>query len=127
MITLEIGKAISLVCDIKNSSWAFLPQRRFYTRRNVSGMSWQHPFFLILQMRKTFVYWHFPEMSIPLKRRNHFNFFAPNKCRFLFKPIIFVYSCKQSESLQYGLFTVHNINEMAAYFNLNNMKYQKCF
>ena len=36
-------------------------------------------------------------MSIPLKSRNHFNFSAPNKCRFLFKPIIFVYSCKHGD------------------------------
>ena len=57
-------------------------------------------------------------MSIPLKSRNHFNFFAPNKCRFLFKPIIFVYSCKQSES-------VHNISKMAAYCNLNNNEISK--
>ena len=56
-------------------------------------------FFLLLHMRKSFVYWHFPEMSIPLKSRNHFNFFTPKNCRFLFKPIIFVYLCKQSESL----------------------------
>ena len=64
-------------------------------------------------------------MSIPLKKRTHFNFFAPNKCRFLFKPIIFVYSCKQSESLEHGLFTVHNISEMAAYFKLNNNEISK--
>ena len=50
-------------------------------------------------MPKSFVYWHFSQMLIPLKSRNPFNFFAPNKCHFLFKPIIFVYSCKQSESL----------------------------
>ena len=36
---------------------------------------------------------------IPLKSRNHLNFSAPNKCRFLFKPIIFEYSFKQSELL----------------------------
>ena len=59
------------------------------------------------------------------KSKNHFNFFAPNKCRFLFKPIIFVYSCKQSESLWHGLFTVHNICEMAAYFNLSNNEISK--
>ena len=47
-------------------------------------------FYLLLHMSKSFVYWHFPEMLIPLKRRNHFSFYAPNKCRFLFKPIIFV-------------------------------------
>ena len=64
-------------------------------KRNVAATS----LFLFLQMRKSFVYWHFPEMSIPLKSRNNFNFFAPNKCRFLFKPIIFVYSCKLRESL----------------------------
>ena len=64
-------------------------------------------------------------MSFPLKSRNHFNFFAPNKCRFLFKPIIFVYSCTQSESLQHGLFTVHNVSEMAAYCNLNNNEISK--
>ena len=29
-----------------------------------------------------------PSYMIPLKIRNHFNFSAPNKCRFLFKPII---------------------------------------
>ena len=40
-----------------------------------------------------------PSHMIPLKSRNHFNFSAPNKCRFLFKPIIFEYSFKQSESL----------------------------
>ena len=56
-------------------------------------------FFLLLHMRKSFVYKHFREMSIPLKSRNHFNFSAQNKCHFLFKPIIFEYSCKQSESL----------------------------
>ena len=56
-------------------------------------------FFLLLHMRKRFVYWHFPELSIPLKSRNHFNFSAPNKCHFLFKQIIFEYSFKQSESL----------------------------
>ena len=64
-------------------------------------------------------------MSIPLKSRNHFNFFAPNKCRFLFKPIIFVYSCKQNELLQHGLFTVHNVSKMAAYCNLNNNELSK--
>ena len=99
--------------------------RRFYTRRNASGMSRRHCFFLLLHMRKSFVYWHFPEMSIPLKSKNHFNFFPPNKCRFLFKPIIFVYSCKQSESLQHGLFTVHNLSEMAVCFNLNNNEISK--
>ena len=71
----------------------------FYTRRNVSGMSRRHCFFLLLHMRKSFVYQHFLEMSIPLKSRNHFNFSAPNKCRFLFKPIILEHSCKQNESL----------------------------
>ena len=73
--------------------------RRFYTRRNISGMSRRHRFFLLLHMRKSFVYERFPEMSIPLESRNHFNYSAPNKCRFLFKPIILEYSCKQSESL----------------------------
>ena len=38
-------------------------------------------------------------MSIPLKSRNHFNFSAPNKYRFLFKQIVFEYSFKQRESL----------------------------
>ena len=71
----------------------------FYTRRNVSGMSRQHRFFLLLRMRKSFVYQHFLEMSIPLKSRNHFNFSAPKKCHFLFKPIILEHSCKQNESL----------------------------
>ena len=47
-------------------------------KRNVAATS----FFLLLRMRKCFVYWHFPEMSMPLKNRNHFNFSAPNKCRF---------------------------------------------
>ena len=47
-------------------------------------------------------------MSIPLKSRNHVNFSAANKCHFLFKAIILDYSCKQSESLYHGLFTVHN-------------------
>ena len=47
---------------------------------------------LLLHMRKSFVYWRFPEMSIPLKSRNYFNFSTPNKCRFLFKPIILVAS-----------------------------------
>ena len=37
-------------------------------------------------------------MSIPLKSRNQFNFSAPNKCRFVFKPIILEYSSKQSGS-----------------------------
>ena len=69
----------------------------------------RHRFFLLLHMHKSFVYQHFPEMSIPLKSRNHFNFSAPNKCRFLFKPVILDYSCKQSKSLYHGLFTVHNI------------------
>ena len=55
--------------------------------------------FLLLHMRKSFVYWNSPEISIPLKSRNHFNFSAPKKCRVLLKPIIFVYSCKQSEPL----------------------------
>ena len=64
---------------------------------NLSGMSQRHRF-LLLHMRKSFVYWHFPEMSLPMKSRNHFNFFAPKNCRILFKPIIFVYSCKQSET-----------------------------
>ena len=64
-------------------------------------------------------------MSIPLKSRNHSNFSAPNKCRFLFKPIIFVYSCKQSESLQHDLFTIHNTSEMAAYFNFKNDEISK--
>ena len=74
------------------------------------GMSRRHRFFLLLHMRKSFVYKHFPEMSIPLKSRIYFNFSAPNKRRFLFKPIIILeYSCKQSESLQHGFFTVHNI------------------
>ena len=54
--------------------------RRFYTRRNVSGMSRRHRFFLLLHMRKTFVY--FLEMSIPPKSRNHFNFSTPNKVAF---------------------------------------------
>ena len=63
--------------------------RWFYSRWNVSGMLQRHRFFLLLHMHKSFVYWHFPEMSIPLKSRNHFNFSAPNKCCFLFKPIIF--------------------------------------
>ena len=58
-----------------------IPLRWFYTRRNVSGMSRRHRFFLFLHMRKSFVYWHFPGMSIPLKSRNHFNFYALNKCR----------------------------------------------
>ena len=91
-------------------------------------------------MRKSFVYWHFPEMSILLKSRNHFNFSAPSECRFLFKPITFVYSGKQSES-EHGLFTliwlnitliciniiwlIHSISEMAAYFNLNNNEISK--
>ena len=39
-------------------------------------------------------------MSIPLKSRNHFNFSALSKCRFLFKQITSVYSCKQSLSLK---------------------------
>ena len=30
--------------------------RQFYTRRNVSGMSRRHRFFLLLHMRKSFVY-----------------------------------------------------------------------
>ena len=55
-----------------------------YTR-NVAATS----LFLLLHMRKSFVYCHFPEMLIPLRSRNHFNFSALNKCRFLFKPIIF--------------------------------------
>ena len=63
-------------------------------------------------------------MSIPLKSRNHFNFFAPNKCRFLFKPIIFVYSCKQSESLTGIIHNLH-LSEMTAYFNLNNNEISK--
>ena len=78
--------------------WLF-SLRRFYTRRNKSGMPRRHRFFCSWHMRKSFVYWHFPEISIPLKSRNHFNFSTPNKYRFLFKPIIFVYSCKQSELL----------------------------
>ena len=60
-------------------------------------MSRRHRFFLLLHMRKSFVYEHFPEMPIRLKSRNHFNFSAPNKYRFLFKLIILEYSCKQSE------------------------------
>ena len=64
-------------------------------------------------------------MVIPLKSRNHFNFVALNKCCFLFKPIIFVHSFKQSESLQHYLFTIHNISGMAAYFNLNNNEMQR--
>ena len=46
-------------------------------------------------------------------------------CLFFLKPIIFVYSYKQSESLQHDLFTVHNMSEMAAYFNLNNNEISK--
>ena len=30
--------------------------------------------FLLLHMRESFVYWRIPEMLIPLKSRNHFNF-----------------------------------------------------
>ena len=56
---------------------------------NVAAIS----LFLLLHMLKSFVYQHFPEMLIPLKSRNHFNFSAPTKCRFLFKPIILEYSC----------------------------------
>ena len=51
-------------------------------------MSRRHRYFLLLHMRKSFVYWHFPEMSIPLKSRKRFNFSAANKCRFLFEQII---------------------------------------
>ena len=61
-------------------------------RRSVSEMLRRHCFFfLLLHMRKCFVYKNFPEMSISLKSRNHFNFSTPNKCRFLFKPIILEY------------------------------------
>ena len=74
-------------------------------------------------------FWLYTEILLKcrfrLKTRNHFNFFTLNKCPFLFKLIIFVYSCKQSESLQHGLFTVHNIKEMAVYFNLNNNEISK--
>ena len=62
-------------------------------KRNVAAR-----FLLLLHMCKSFAYWHFPEMPIPLKSRNHSNFFAPNKSRFLFKPIIFEYLCKLSDS-----------------------------
>ena len=55
-------------------------------------------------------------MSIPLKSRNHFNFSAPIKCRFLFKQIIFEYSFKQRESLYLRyMWLIHsssNINEV---------------
>ena len=61
-------------------------------------MSQRHRFFLLLHMRKSFIYRRFPEMSILLKSRNHFNFSAPNKCGFLFKQIIFEYLFKQGES-----------------------------
>ena len=42
--------------------------RRFYTTWDVSGMS-RRQVFLLLHMRKSFFYWHFPEMLIPLKSR----------------------------------------------------------
>ena len=42
-----------------------------YPRRNVSGMARRHRFFLLVHMRKSFVYCHF-----------YFNFSAPNKCSF---------------------------------------------
>ena len=45
--------------------------------------------FLLLHIRKSFACWYFAEISILLKSRNHFNFLAPNKCGFLFKPSIF--------------------------------------
>ena len=65
---------------------------------------------------------HFPEMSIPLKSRNHFNFSTPKKYRFLLKPIIFEYLCKQSEScnMAYSRSTIQLKSKMAACFNLNN-------
>ena len=100
--------------------------RRFYTRRNVSRMSWRHHFFMLLHMRKSFVYWHFPEMSILLKSRNHFNFSTPNKCRFLFKPIIFVYSCKQSELLYNMAYSQSTIKWLRT-STWTTMKYQKSF
>ena len=61
--------------------------RRFYTRRNISGMSRRHRFFLLLHMRKSFVYWHFPEMSIPLKSRNHFIIKSITRSLFIFKKL----------------------------------------
>ena len=72
----------------------FICLRWFYSRQDVSGILWRHGFFLLLHMHKSFVYWHFPNMLIPLKIRSHFNFSALNKDHCIFKQIIFEYSCK---------------------------------
>ena len=64
--------------------------RWFYTRRNVTGMSWRHCFFCSSTCVKVLCR-DFPGMSIPLKSKNHFNFFASKKCRFLFRPILSEY------------------------------------
>ena len=77
--------------DCRNS-WVKVILHQTECKRNVAAT-------LLLNMGKSFVYKHSPEMSIPLKSRNHFNFSAPNKCRFVFKPIIFEYFFKESESL----------------------------
>ena len=82
---------ISWIFALKTSFSLWVSLRRFYTRQNVSRMSRRHRFFLLWHMHKSFVYWHFPEMSTPLKSTNYFKFFAPKNCRFLFKPIVFVY------------------------------------
>ena len=96
--------------------------RRFYTRRNVSRMLRRHRFFLLSHMRKSFAYWHFPEMSIPLKSRNRFNFSAPNKCRFFLSlSFLCIHVNKVNHyNMAYSQSTISLKSEMATCFNLEN-------
>ena len=73
--------------------------RQFYTRRNISGMSGRNRFLLLLHMRKTFVYGHFPEMSILLKVEIISPFPLRKNVAFFLNKSFFEYSFKQSESL----------------------------
>ena len=45
-----------ITIKVMTENRAYYGLRRFYTRRNVSEMSRQHRFFLLLHMRKSFVY-----------------------------------------------------------------------
>ena len=106
--------------------------RRFYTRRNVSGMSQWHRFFFffwLLHMRSSFVYRHFPEISILVKSTNNFNFSASDKCRFLFKQIIFEYSFKQVShcNMAYSQSLIELKMKMTEYPIWTTMKHQRAF
>ena len=92
--------------------------RRFYTRRNVSGMSRRHRFFLFLHMRKSFVYSTFLKCRFRWKVGIISTFPLRTHVAFCFNQS---FLCDHVNKVSHYNWLIHSPRYiMAAYFNLNN-------